>query len=110
MEDTKEKSKSMQTLKMEEFASNLLAEKSLNNIDNETIEQMRSDLVDRLEQVTNRTVIENLPMEKLPEFEKMIDDEAQTEEIQDFIAQNIPNLGPKLTEAYFNFRKLYLGL
>ena len=55
-------------------------------------------------------IVDNLPEDKLPEFEKMIDSQARPEDVQDFIDQSIPNLGPKLTEAYFNFRKLYLGL
>jgi len=101
---------SKQSVELEDFAENLLLEKNLTNIDDETIAEMKKDLVDRLEQVTNRTVVDNLPQDKLAEFEKMIDQNTDPSQIQDFIAQNIPNLSEKLTETYFNFRKLYLGL
>jgi hypothetical protein len=99
-----------QSARLEDFAENLLLEKNLTNIDDETLAEMRKDLVDRLEQVTNRTVVDNLPQDKLSEFEKMIDEESDPSQIQDFIAASIPNLPEKLTESYFNFRKLYLGL
>lgn len=97
-------------VQLEEFAENLLMEKDLRNIDEPTLRQMREDLVDRLEQVTNRVVVNNIPEEKLPEFEKMIDEGAKPSDVQDFISNNVKDLGPKLTEAYFDFRRLYLGL
>ena len=94
---------------LEEFAENLLLEKNLTNIDAATLRQMREDLVDRLEKVTDKVVVDNIPEDKLGEFEKMVDDGAK-EDVQAFISSNVPDLGPKLTEAYFDFRKLYLGL
>ncbi len=95
---------------LEEFAENLLLEKNLTNIDAATLRQMREDLVDRLEKVTDKVVVDNIPEDKLGEFEKMVDDGAKPEDVQAFISSNVPDLGPKLTEAYFDFRKLYLGL
>jgi hypothetical protein len=95
---------------LEEFAENLLLEKNLTNIDEATLRQMREDLVDRLEKVTDKVVVDNIPEERLAEFEKMVDDGAKPEDVQAFISTNVPDLGPKLTEAYFDFRKLYLGL
>ena len=98
------------SVQLEIFAENLLEEKPLYNIDEETIVQMREDLVDRLVQVTNKTIVENIPAEKLFDVEKLIDSSPKPSEIQAFIEDNVPELAPKLTEAYFNFRKIYLGL
>jgi hypothetical protein len=95
---------------LEEFAENLLLEKDLTNVDETTRLQMREDLVDRLEQVTNRVVVDSIPPEKLFEFEQLIDEGASPAEVQKFVSENVTNLDQKLTEAYFNFRKLYLGL
>lgn len=95
---------------LEEFAENLLQEKTLTNVDEATRMQMREDLVDRLEQVTDRVVVDNIPPEKLFEFEQLIDKHAKPADVQKFISENVINLDQKLTEAYFNFRKLYLGL
>lgn len=95
---------------LEQFAENLLLEKDLRNIDEPTLRQMREDLVDRLERVTDRVVVENIPVDKLPEFEKMVDAGAKPAEVQAFVSANVPDLAPKLTEAYFDFRRLYLGL
>lgn len=95
---------------MEQFAQNLLDEKDLNSIDDVTKEAMRDDLVDRLEQVTNRVIVDNLPKDKLAEFEKMIDTDAEPDDVQEFVSQNVPKLESKLADAYFDFRRLYLGL
>lgn len=97
-------------VQLEEFAENLLQEKDLINVDEVTRSQMREDLVERLEQVTDRVVVDNIPPEKLFEFEKLIDKNPKPAEVQKFVSENVPNLEEKLTEAYFNFRKLYLGL
>lgn len=97
-------------VQLEEFADNLLRERDLTNIDNDTRIQMREDLVGRLEQVTNKVVVENIPPEKLFEFERLIDNNSGMAEMQNFISENVPNINQKLTEAYFNFRRLYLGL
>jgi len=101
---------SISNVHLEEFAENLLLEKNLNNIDEATLRQMREDLVDRLERVTDKVVVDNIAENKLPEFEKMIDSGAKPADVQAFVSANVPNLGPKLTEAYFDFRRLYLGL
>lgn len=95
---------------IENFADNLLAEKNLTNIDEPTLRQMRDDLVERLEQVINRVVVENIPEEKLPEFEALIDRNANSAEVQEFVDHNVKDMGQKLGEAFFDFRRLYLGL
>lgn len=108
--DQKSQNDKRHYIQLEEFAENLLQEKDLRNIDEPTLRQMREDLVERLELVTDRVVVENIPKEKLPEFEKMIDEGAGPDQIQEFVSNNVSDLGPKLTEAYFDFRRLYLGL
>ena len=97
-------------LNIERFAENLLQEKELANVDQQTRDIMRADLVDRLEKVTNRVIVDSLPEEKLTEFESLIGREAVQEELQSFIQANVPELEDKLTDAYFDFRRLYLGL
>jgi uncharacterized Fe-S cluster-containing protein len=97
-------------LNIERFAENLLQEKELANVDQQTRDIMRADLVDRLEKVTNRVIVDSLPEEKLAEFESLVGREVVQEELQSFIQANVPELEDKLTDAYFDFRRLYLGL
>ncbi len=97
-------------LNIQRFAENLLQEKDLENIDQKTRDIMREELVDRLEKVTNRVLVDNLPEDKLDEFESMIDKSAKPAELQKFISDNVPDIENKLIDAYFDFRRLYLGL
>jgi len=97
-------------LNIQRFAENLLQEKDLENIDQKTRDIMREELVDRLEKVTNRVLVDNLPEDKLDEFESMIDKSATPAELQKFISDNVPDIENKLIDAYFDFRRLYLGL
>ena len=97
-------------LNLERFAENLLQEKELANIDQETRDVMRADLVDRLEKVTNKVIVDSLPDDKLMELEALVDKKASQEELRDFVGANVPEIEDKLTDAYFDFRRLYLGL
>lgn len=97
-------------LNIEKFAENLLQEKELENVDRRTRDIMRDELVDRLEKVTNRVLVDAIPEGKLPEFEVLIDKGANADELRAFVQENVPEIENKLIDAYFDFRRLYLGL
>ena len=89
------------------FAESLLNEKGLTAVDAETREQMKKDLVDRLEDRINAVVLEKMPPEKLEEFEKLVDASGQ-EEIAKFCAVNIPDLDQMIAAELVSFRTTYL--
>jgi hypothetical protein len=97
-------------LNIEKFAENLLQEKELENVDLRTRDIMRDELVDRLEKVTNRVLVDAIPEGKLSEFEVLIDKGANADELRAFVQENVPEIENKLIDAYFDFRRLYLGL
>ncbi len=97
-------------LNIEKFAENLLQEKELENVDRRTRDIMRAELVDRLEKVTNRVLVDAIPEDKLPAFEQLIDKGADPDELRAFVQENVPEIENKLIDAYFDFRRLYLGL
>lgn len=109
MQDKNNTSQTVQSESLQDFADKLLGEMNLENVDSETIGQMRKDIIDRLERVTNKVAVESLSPEKLFEFEKMIDNNEDASKIQAYIEQNVPDLSEKLTKAYIEFSKLYLG-
>lgn len=90
------------------FIEGLIKEKGLEDLDPEILTQLKEDLQKRLENIINATILENLPSEKLPEFEKLLDSGADDEMIQSFCRENIPNLDEVIAKALLDFRRSYL--
>lgn len=93
---------------LREFAERLLVEKNLSNVDDEIKEQMKKDLVERLEDRINVIILERMPPEKLEEFEVVVD-EADSEEINRFCVANIPDLDQIVAAELISFRTTYLA-
>jgi len=91
------------------FVTRLVEEKQLGNIDTEVLEQLKADLMDRVEDRVNMMILKNLPEDALIPFEKLLEEE-NTEEIQKFCQQHIPNLQELLSAELLAFRKTYLDL
>ena len=91
------------------FVKKLIEEKKYENIDPEVMEQIEADLVDRVEDRINATILERMPKEKMPEFEMLLNS-GTPEEIQSFCEQSITDFPNVLAQAMMDFRKTYLGL
>lgn len=90
------------------FVDRLVEEKNLTNVDPEVLKELKSDLVKRVEDRVNAMIIERLPAEKLPEFEKLLDG-GDNAAIQSFSETNIPNLPEVIAAELLAFRQTYLG-
>lgn len=93
---------------MNQFVDELITKKGLTNLDKEVIEQIKSDLLERLENRLNASILAAMPVEKLEEFEKILDSKNDLE-IQDFIKLNVKDLEQVLAVEILNFQKLYLS-
>lgn len=93
---------------LETFARKLLEEKGLTNLDEEVRVQVERDLIDRLENRINATILAHLPKEKLGEFDALLDksDEAA---IQAFTHTAIPDLDEVVAQELLNFREIYIN-
>jgi len=92
---------------LDEFVNKLIEEKGLDNLDVETLKQIKSDLMSRLEDRINAAILAALPPEKLENFEKILD-QGGTEEIQSFCSKNILNLDQLIASELMSFRQTYL--
>jgi DNA-directed RNA polymerase subunit F len=90
------------------FVDRLVEEKKFESVDPEVLEQIRSDLMERVEDRINATILENMPKEKLEEFSALLDS-ANPEEVQIFCRNNIANLDEVIAEALVSFRSTYLN-
>lgn len=94
---------------LEIYVSKLLEEKNFKDLDEEVIEQLKDDLMERVEDRINAVIISNLPEEKLDEFENMLDAES-AETIRAYCEGLIPGLAELIAEELVKFRKTYLNI
>ena len=69
------------------FIEKLVEEKNFENIDSEVLEQIKNDLLDRVEDRINATILEKMPPEKLEQFNVVLDSK-NTDDIQSFCRNN----------------------
>ena len=94
---------------LDEFITQLIEEKNFENINIEVREQIRQDLMGRVEDRINAEILGNMPPEKLEEFSMLLDG-ADLEKIQAFCQDNISNLEEVIAYSLDGFRKTYLNL
>jgi len=90
------------------FVGRLVEEKKIQNLVPEVMEQIKSDLLFRVEDRINAAILEHMPSEKLEEFNKLLDG-ADTEKINSFCKENIPNFENMLADELMKFRNIYLN-
>jgi hypothetical protein len=95
---------------LNQFVDKLVEEKRLLGLDPEVLKQVKADLGDRLENRVNAALLDNMPPEKVQEFEKMIDSDASDKEVQEFCRSNIPDLDSVVAGALMEFKRVYLNL
>lgn len=93
---------------IEEFVTQLIEDKGFNEQDPDVIAQMKTDLLDRVENSINAMILSNLDSEKLPEFEKILSSGSE-KEIQEFTKKNIPDIDEKVAAELLTFKNIYLG-
>jgi len=92
---------------IEEYVNRLVEDRGFNEQDPEIIAQIKTDLLDRVENTINAMIIANLDSEKLPMFNKVLEDGSE-EEIQNFVKSNIPKIDEKVAAELLNFKNIYL--
>lgn len=97
-------------LNLESFIERLYEEKKFpQDLEKEVVDQIKSDLMDQVENRVNAVIISNLSPEKLEEFNKKIDSNISDEEMQKFFSENIPNLAQLIASELIVFRQSYLS-
>ncbi len=89
------------------FVDRLLEEKGVSNLPPKVVEQMKSDLHERAEDLVNAEVLSAMPKDKLEEFEAKLDSGSE-DDIQAFCKSHIPNLDEVVAGALLKLRNKYL--
>lgn len=91
------------------FLENILQEAQMTFTDETMKEEVVQELFKRLDNFIAARTVENLPPEKLEEFIKLNEEKRPQEEIQKFMTENVPNSQKVFSDAFTEFRDLYLG-
>jgi len=95
---------------LEMFVNRLLEEKKLpENLEKEVINQIKVDLLSRVEDRVNAVIINNLSGDKLEEFNKILDENISDKEMQNFLSTTIPNLDELIATELVVFKQTYLS-
>jgi hypothetical protein len=92
------------------FVDRLIEEKKFpESLEKEVIDQIKADLLSRVENRMKAVIISNLTPEKLEEFNKLSEDNISDEDMQNFCAENIPNLSQLIASELIIFKQKYLS-
>lgn len=99
-----------ENLDLKMFVDRLVEEKKYpEDLEKEVMDQIKSDLLSRVEDRVNMVIISNLSEEKLGEFNELMDKNVSDEEMQKFCSDNIPNLSQLIATELVVFRQTYLS-
>lgn len=92
------------------FVNRLVEEKKFpEDLEKEVIDQIKADLLSRVEDRVNAVIISNLSAEKLEEFNKLLDTDISNEDMQKFCSENIPELPQLIATELIVFKQSYLA-
>lgn len=97
-----------QSQTLQTFVEKLVEEKGFFGLEDEVMDQIKADLLERVEDRINAAILEHMPADKMEEFEKVLDRENEIG-IQKFCNENIANLNEVVAEALMQFRSIYLN-
>lgn len=94
---------------LDNFVDELLAAQGIDQLEPEVRDQLAQDLTDRLNDRLEAAMIVELPENKLPELEALLDQQVENNELQKFFAENIVDLPAVLARELAAFRQSYLS-
>ena len=94
---------------LDNFVDELLVAQGIDQLEPEVRDQLAQDLTDRLNDRLEAAMIAELPENKLPELEALLDQQVEINELQKFFAENIVDLPAVLARELAAFRQSYLS-
>ena len=91
------------------FLDNILTDANMTNLDEVTREEMIKELYGRLDQFIASTIVGKLKPEDTEAFIKMNEEKKSQAEVQQFLTEKIPDAQQVMTQAFMDFREMYLG-
>ena len=92
-----------ETSSLEQFVDRLVEEKDFKGLREPVIQQIKKDLLSRVENIINAMILQKMPAEKLNDFEKLLDSKAGEKKIQSFCQKNILDLDQEIASTLLRF-------
>jgi len=106
-EETKNSSESLDLVM---FVDRLIEEKNFpKDLEKEVLDQIKADLLSKVEDRINAVIIANLAPDKLEEFSKMLDKDISDKEMQKFCSENIQDLPQLIATELIVLKQSYLS-
>ena len=90
-----------------QFADNLLSERGISDLPQEVQDQMREDLLERIHNRVNASVVAAMPAEALVEFEKVVE-RGDAGEIQQFCIDHVTGIDDIVAQELILLKSTYL--
>jgi uncharacterized membrane protein YheB (UPF0754 family) len=98
-----------QGLDLESYVDKLLEEKKLpEGLEQDVLDQMRKDLMKRVQNRINAAILANLTEDQMEEFNKLLDEDNE-ENTQKFLEENIADFAEMIATELIVFKQTYLG-
>ncbi|MCX6753526.1 MAG: DUF5663 domain-containing protein [Candidatus Nomurabacteria bacterium] len=99
-----------ESLDLKAFVDKLISEKKdYEGLEPGVLDQIKSDILKRVEERVNVVMITNLSEDAIDEFNKMSEANATDDEMQNFFLKNIPDLPQLIASELLVFRDTYLS-
>lgn len=95
---------------IERFVEQLIKDKNFPDISPEVREELKKDLLIRVDDFIAAKVISTLSDENVDKFEEMLKTGKSEGEIQAFVAEYVPDFTNFLTQTLLEFRNVYMGI
>lgn len=92
---------------LETFVEKIMAEKKLPVLAADVKQEMKEDLIERMEKLISAEILVNIPSEHLASFESVLES-GDSVEIQNFCQRNVPNIQSIVAGALLRARSAYL--
>lgn len=93
---------------LSDFVNELVKDKNLPQLEPEVLEEIKKDLLDRLEIHINAGLLALLPESAMDKFDVLLS-QGNEQATQTYLHQHIPNLETKLAELLVDFKQAYLA-
>lgn len=91
------------------FLETIINDTGLTFTDAQAREEMVKQLYARLDNFISASIIKNLPSEHLEQFMKMTEEGKTQDEIQQYLAEKMPEASNVFAKTFVEFRELILG-
>ncbi len=93
---------------LDQFVERLMEEKGLTHLEPSVQDEMRSDLMTRVNERLNAEMVAALPEGKVAELDTVLDGGAP-DAVRAFFMANVPNVDDVFAKTLMDFRAAYLG-